>query len=367
MTNKKCIIAVLGLLFLSPSCLFAVDFDVEFPPPCGPNGTYPGNIYIKILVDNNDLDRQYFRLPLVIYSWGNTIDHVIYLDVDGYGTTESINLLNGFEPGGFWETGVQIHESIMDGNLPDSFCFYVENSTPGDVWPQGLGSQEYIILNMNVDGTMWPYDFVGTICIDSTGFEDPYNWLWENPSPPFNGPFCVNLSIACAIPPTIIQCPTSLISTSYRKHLFLTFHALDHHESSVTEWEVYGPGTITPTSQFSATYEYIPVPEDYWDTLTVSICAATQWFPTCPGASDCTFEIYVRGPVCGDANDDGDFNLLDILYLISSIYDNPPGDINYDPQVVDVNSDGNINLIDVLLMIQNLYGPGSVELNCTFD
>lgn len=363
----KFITAALGLLLLAPSCLFAVDFDIQFPPPCGPNGTPFGHVYIKILMDNNDRDREYFRLPLVIYSWGNTIDYVNYLDVNGYGSTESIRLLNGFEPGGFWESGVQIYESSMDGSLPDSFCFYAENSAEGDGWPQGLGLQEYITLNMNVDGTMWPYDFIGTICIDSTGFEDPYNWLWENPSPPFDGPYCVQLTKMCAMPPYIENCPQYLISISYRHQLHLTFTANDGEMSPITQWQTGGPGTITPISQISATYEYIPAPEDYWETLTVSICAATQWF-SCPGASDCTFEIFVRGPVCGDANDDGKFDLLDILGIIGVLYSIPPDELDYDPMVVDVNSDMTINLLDILTMIDVLYGdPPTGSLNCTFE
>ncbi len=66
--------------------------------------------------------------------------------------------------------------------------------------------------------------------------------------------------------------------------------------------------------------------------------------------------------VCGDANNDGDVNLLDILYLISNIYSGGPDPEN--PMMADCNCDGdpgvNINLLDILHLISYIYStpPG---------
>ncbi len=69
--------------------------------------------------------------------------------------------------------------------------------------------------------------------------------------------------------------------------------------------------------------------------------------------------------VCGDANWDGNVNLLDILYLISYLYNNPPGDPPMPYDAGNVNSDGNINLLDILYLIQYLYdSPPGPEPNC---
>ena len=72
------------------------------------------------------------------------------------------------------------------------------------------------------------------------------------------------------------------------------------------------------------------------------------------------FDMPINTGVCGDATGDGNIDLLDILYLISYKYDDPPGPAP-DPEFYgDANGDGNINLIDILYLIDYKYGtpPG---------
>ncbi len=68
--------------------------------------------------------------------------------------------------------------------------------------------------------------------------------------------------------------------------------------------------------------------------------------------------------VFGDANGDGDVNLLDILLLISFIYNTPPGPAPNPMESGDANADGDVNLLDILLLISHIYGdpPGPPPL-----
>lgn len=59
--------------------------------------------------------------------------------------------------------------------------------------------------------------------------------------------------------------------------------------------------------------------------------------------------------VCGDANNDDEINLLDILLLIEYIYDTPPGPAPDPVERADVNADGELNLLDILSLIIYLY------------
>jgi hypothetical protein len=65
--------------------------------------------------------------------------------------------------------------------------------------------------------------------------------------------------------------------------------------------------------------------------------------------------------ICGDVNDDGKINLLDISYIISGLYRGGP---KPDPiQSADVNHDGKVNLLDISYIINRLYRQGP-PLNC---
>jgi len=75
--------------------------------------------------------------------------------------------------------------------------------------------------------------------------------------------------------------------------------------------------------------------------------------PPPPGV---TGTVLIKGHISGDANLDGNLNLLDIIYLIQyKFHDGPP------PRMfasADVNVDGNINLLDILYLIDSIYKNG---------
>jgi hypothetical protein len=69
--------------------------------------------------------------------------------------------------------------------------------------------------------------------------------------------------------------------------------------------------------------------------------------------------------ICGDVEPDGDINLLDILYLIAFIYNEPPGPAPDPMMAGDVNNDLAHNLLDILDLISYVYDepPGDAP-NC---
>ena len=69
--------------------------------------------------------------------------------------------------------------------------------------------------------------------------------------------------------------------------------------------------------------------------------------------------------ICGDVTDEGDINLLDILFIIDYIYGDPPGPAP-DPEIsADINADGSVNLLDILGLIDFVYAdPPGPAPNC---
>ncbi len=79
----------------------------------------------------------------------------------------------------------------------------------------------------------------------------------------------------------------------------------------------------------------------------------------------CDILVDVMFANCGDANGDDNINLLDILYLISYLYGNPPGNPPDPIEAGDANADHIINLLDILYLIDFLYGdPAGPEPQC---
>jgi len=77
----------------------------------------------------------------------------------------------------------------------------------------------------------------------------------------------------------------------------------------------------------------------------------------CALVADEVLNEFAQGQ-CGDANGDGNINILDITFLINYLYKGGPAP---DPvEIADVNGSGNINLLDITYLIGYLYkgGPG---------
>ena len=76
---------------------------------------------------------------------------------------------------------------------------------------------------------------------------------------------------------------------------------------------------------------------------------------------DSSSVTFTNDPDCGDANNDGEMSIIDIIYIINYKYKSGPSP---EPlSSVDVNHDGLINIIDIIYLINFLYKSGP-EPNC---
>ncbi len=124
-----------------------------------------------------------YSTPFAFFSTDNSIQNITHIDVGGEGPTNNITLLNGFDE--FWDIYFEILGWSYDGNLPDSISITGIGLNAG--WPFNLGEQLYIQFSFRINDT-------GTFCIDSIdGRTETYDWLFEPPSPDFNGPYCWTL------------------------------------------------------------------------------------------------------------------------------------------------------------------------------
>ena len=60
--------------------------------------------------------------------------------------------------------------------------------------------------------------------------------------------------------------------------------------------------------------------------------------------------------VCGDADDSGEINLVDILAVIDFVYNDGPEPANMEAS--DVDNSGSLNLVDILVIIDFIYNDG---------
>ncbi len=70
--------------------------------------------------------------------------------------------------------------------------------------------------------------------------------------------------------------------------------------------------------------------------------------------------------MCGDINNSGDVNILDLVYLIKHLYKDgpPPPFICVDPFIIlDVNGDGRVNILDIICHISHFYK----HIDCCID
>lgn len=143
----------------------------------------PGDFSIWVLMTNDGDTRYGFSLPLYFYSPGGDMTTISHRDIDGILSTESL-IDHWADVAVDWNIANEHLEFGWDGILPDTFC-HAAASTFGWLPDTGwLSVYEFAFRTVKV------HDLPRTFCIDSAYIDPVNDWLWDDPSPAFNGPFC---------------------------------------------------------------------------------------------------------------------------------------------------------------------------------
>jgi len=344
MIKKISLILVIIFVWSSQVEGITIGFDTQ-EWACGYiSPSYP--ISIDVLFNNNDFSRDSISFALRFYSPDGSITNLTHVNVGAFGSTQSIRLQNGFQPGGFFSEVNPLTEFSWDGALPDSICF---KGSGGVGWPAGLGLQKYMTFVIQFDQYA-----EGQFCVDSTGFGDPCDWVFDNPTPHFAYPRCWNVHVMpnCA-GPMWTNCPSQL-TAKYGNAFSYYFQATTCMMDPITYSIESGPGVM----QSYGSWTYTPTCVDVGKNIQLIVKAEAD----CSHFYDfCWVDLIVQPSMvpcygCGDVKKDNIINILDITYLISYIYKTgPPPPLLYGG---DLNHSGNINMLDITYLINFLYKKG---------
>lgn len=190
MIRRKHLLPGLLLLIMPIVSANAITMKAVVSPQIAPNTVQPGVPFtIDLYINNTDAERFSHSLPLVLFSPDNSITHITHYNVGATGSTESIELLNIFDGTTYGSSFADIFEFSWDGILPDTInhtalAGFSETGT----WGNSLGNQVNLRFHVQIDQT-------GIFCIDSVHYpEHKFDWLFDEPSPSFHGPYCWHVS-----------------------------------------------------------------------------------------------------------------------------------------------------------------------------
>jgi len=187
MKHLYCLFAVL-LIFLAFGNTSAMTVRAGASPLIAGDTIASGEyVTVDIYLNNDDgFTRNGVSMPFVFYSPDGSITNVVHKDVGGYGPSGSIWIDPTFAS--FFNLVILFEELSWDGVLPDTIGSAFAGITG---YQSGLGEQLYIKFSFEINQT-------GTFCIDSCDHPNySYDWIFEAPSPPFNGPYCWTLDEIC--------------------------------------------------------------------------------------------------------------------------------------------------------------------------
>lgn len=150
------------------------------------------------------------------------------------------------------------------------------------------------------------------------------------------------------VPVCIAPNDTSIVHIAPPSEINLPISAHDDNDNLAEIAVISGPGMIA-----DGYWRYTPADDG---EINVTIRSADS----CGAYTDDSFQIDYKVYACGDANDDGTINLLDITGLIDYLYSEGP---TPDPIMAgDANGDGTVNLLDITYLINHLYRDGPAPI-----
>ncbi|SYZ73130.1 exported hypothetical protein [Candidatus Zixiibacteriota bacterium] len=259
----------------------------------------------------------------------------------------------------FWNVYSMSYVESWDSVLPNLFAF-TGAGTVG--WPTGLGEIELLRFPLWVSCGYGGGDY--SICIEK-GYPVDYSfdWWFEEPDPGFQKVCWRILDDACSRP-EFTNCPDT-IRGQIGGTLEYQFTAISWNQargaSAQNPTDIYfmhlkGPGVV---DTFSGYWSYYP--SNLYDAWTLDTLRLYVSDPYCGGPDRCwshnicSAVIAIAGK-CGDADDNGSVNILDISKLINCLYKH---ELCTNPwQGRDANKDGSVNILDISYLINYLYKSG---------
>lgn len=202
---------------------------------------------IDINMDNSDqFDRVGMSIPLTFYMTG---------DVTTFTRPDSgYEGFNGFEEGSPWWGSWYAWTLIdWDGN-PDTI-----NWTGAGSVGIAAGTGMDLRFKFKFQVAMVDTSHVSNICVDSCSIPGQvppgkYDWLFDEPSPPFGGPYCWNVKKMPNMNAEITNCPVAEVSLQWDDQYALTLTATeDEGDTPYTYHLASGVGELD-----GADYEYNP-------------------------------------------------------------------------------------------------------------
>ncbi|MEW5922809.1 MAG: T9SS type A sorting domain-containing protein [Candidatus Zixiibacteriota bacterium] len=194
------------------------------------------NFIVEIMMDNPDgYDRAGMSIPLTFYLSG---------DLNSW-TNVSHEGVNGFESSSTWWPLINIFTLInWDGNTADTINWTGSGITG---MPNGSPLLTRFKYEFNITADVMQN---GVFCVDSCSIPDmepagKFDWLFEDPSPDFGGPYCWPVKSNCPVP-QFANCPVTDISHGFDAQFTYDFNTSNAAEP-VFEL-ISGPGSINSTT-----------------------------------------------------------------------------------------------------------------------
>jgi len=123
--------------------------------------------------------------------------------------------------------------------------------------------------------------------------------------------------------------------------------------------DIFATSAVLSSSYTDTTYSFTDKTPDTYYYKVRARDAEEQW----GGYSNIDQTVVIDNPVirCGDADNDENLNILDVIYLIRWLYVGGPAPQH--PESGDVNNSGEINIYDLTAIVDYLYRAGP-ELTC---